>query len=263
MNWLRRSTWALMGLLTTVYAAGLAQVEEKGSVEVALDVGWIRRDWQRCGNQALWSFQGGIMTVSSDSSAVLYWQVPTRAGGPLLVGPEHRWLKQCDRPSLEFWRELRGRGYKEEHLLDAGAARHVSWEWRIEGDMAGAQDRNVVEFGISVLSKKGDDLRELIYIWSGSLPEDSMRVNKRTIVPRLLEFKDAETVVESGRAGGSEWRRETRDMRADFKRAFPREEPGRIARVFVKIPSDKTRRSLKISFRNIRFRGKPPGSPPD
>lgn len=111
----------------------------------------------------------------------------------------------------------------------------------------------MVEFGISVLGKGGDDLYELVYTWSNSLPEDSMRVSKRTVVPRLLEFKNAETVVETGKAAGNEWREEARDMRADFKRAFPKEEPGQIARVYVKIPHDETRRSLKISFRNIRF----------
>ena len=247
------AVWVAMGFLMAIHSVGLGQTEEKKSVEASLDSGWMRRDWHRCGNPALWSFQGGVMTVSSDSSAVIYWQIPTRAGNPLMVEAEHKWRKQCDRASLEFWRELKGRGRREEDLVDAGMFPQVSWEWRIEGEVVGGQDKDVVEFGISVLSKKGDDLRELTYIWSGSLPEDSMRVSKRTVVPRLLEFKNAETVVETGRAGGDEWRREARDMWADFKRAFPKEEPGRIARVYVKIPQDRMRRSLKISFRNVRF----------
>jgi hypothetical protein len=254
------AAWVVMGFLMTVRSAGLAQEGDDDAVVVALDTGWMRRDWNRCGNPALWSFQEGIMTVSSDSSAVLYWQIPTRTGSPLAVEAEHKWRGQCDRPSLGFWRELKKRGRKEEHLVDAGRFRHVSWEWRIEGEVSGGEAEDVAEFGISVLSKRGDDLRELVYTWSDSLPENSLRVRKRTVVPRLLEFKNAETVVETGKAGGSEWRQEARDMRADFKRAFPREEPGRIARVYVKIPRDRARRSLKISLRNIRFSEKPPGS---
>lgn len=253
------AVWVAMGFLMAIHSVGLGQTEEKKSVEASLDSGWMRRDWHRCGNPALWSFQGGVMTVSSDSSAVIYWQIPTRTGGPMMVETGHKWRKQCDRASLEFWRGLKGRGGKEEELVDAGRFHHVSWEWRIEGEGGGGQGRDVAEFGISVLTRKGDDLRELTYIWSNYLPEDSMRVSKRTVIPRLLEFKNAETVVETGGAGGDEWRQETLDMRADFKRAFPKEESGRIARVYVKIPNDGTRRSLKISFRNVRFSEEPLG----
>ena len=249
--------WVLMGCLLEMISAGLAQAGGSEPIEVALDAGWIRRDWSRCRSPALWSFRDGTMTVSSDSSAVLYWQIPTRAGVPFHVTAAHKWRKQCDRPSLEFWQELRWRRRRDDLLLDAGKSRLVNWEWRIEDEVSGAAADGVVELGISVLSRGGGDLRELVYTWSVSLPEDSLRVSKRTVVPHLLEFKYAVMVVETGRAGGDGWRGEGRDMRADYRRAFPREEPGKIARVYVKIPEDPTRTSLQVSVRNIRFRDEP------
>lgn len=233
-----------------IVPAVAAQTAGREIVEVSLAAGWLRRDWHRCRNRALWSAQGGIMTVSSDTSAVLYWQVPTRSGQPLDVGAEQEWSRKCERPSLDFWKKV---GKRDELLLQVEDFRYASWWWLIEAGDFRRENGIVVELGIDILKKGGNQLRELIYTWSHFLPEDSVRVEKKVVVPRIWEYKKSHVVVETGTEQAGEWVAEMRDIHADYKRAFPREEPGRIARVYLKLPRDVGRKFLKVSLTQIQF----------
>ena len=240
---------ALVALSLAVQAQS---VGDEG-VSVTLDSGWMRRDWHQCRSPALWSAQGNTMTVSSDTSAVLYWQIPTHAGRPLKIDPGYRWMQECGPPPLDFWKRIDKQDRKSTSLLRVDEYRYATWQWLIEGEPSDQKDDALVELSIAVLKKGGNDLRELVYTWSHSPPEDSVRVQKKTAIPMIWNHKKFHLVVEAGEENMGRWVEEVRDIFVDYKRAFPKEEPGRIVRIYVKIPRDRLRRSLKASFAGIWF----------
>lgn len=62
------------------------------------------------------------------------------------------------------------------------------------------------------------------YIWEAKAPKETIAVNANTTRIKKL-------VVKSGAEGLNFWQSFTRDVRADFRRAFPGEEPGDIESV--------------------------------
>ena len=233
--------------------AAPADTAEDEAVQVTLDSGWMRRDWHHCQSPALWSAQSHTMTISTDTSAVLYWQIPTLAGRPLAFGPEGKWMQECGAPPLGFWKGIGKLDGENPALLRAYDYRYVTWQWMVEGVPVAQGDGAVIQLGIAVLKKGGNDLRELVYTWSHSLPEDSVRVQRKRAVPRIWDHKKLHVVVEGGPENLGRWVAEARDIFADYKAAFPKEEPGRIVRIYVKIPRDEVTRSLKASLAEIWF----------
>ena len=69
------------------------------------------------------------------------------------------------------------------------------------------------------------------YIWEGKAASE-------TIIPNGNIGRIQKLVVRSGTAGLSTWVSFTRDVRADFRRAFPGEEPGDIESVGLMTDTD-------------------------
>ncbi len=256
----RRAVRHFFCFLPSVYIAlvllwiGAAGAQE--TVSVDLSSGWIHRDWDRCGTAARWTAQEDTATVETKSpGAVLFWQVPTLYNHPLAIDTSPSWISHCERPPLDFWKKMRKREESERFSLSVEQYSHLSWKWQLHPGArpAGQEQKAILELGIAILKKDSDDLRELVYNWHRRAPEDSAWTVEETIIPGIWKLKKAHVVAERGWRNEATWMLETRDIYADYKRAFPREEPGRIARIYVKVPDDAKRSDLKVSLSHIYF----------
>ena len=85
------------------------------------------------------------------------------------------------------------------------------------------------------------------YIWEGKAAPE-------TIIPNGNTGRIQKLVVKSGTAGLSTWLSFTRDIRADFRRAFPGEEPGEIESVGLMTDTDSLGGSAEACYADIQLR---------
>lgn len=85
------------------------------------------------------------------------------------------------------------------------------------------------------------------YIWEGKAAPE-------TIIPNGNTGRIQKLVVRSGAAGLSTWLSFTRDVRADFRRAFPGEEPGDIESVGLMTDTDTLGGSAEACYSDIVLR---------
>ncbi len=234
-------------------------------VRIDLSERWFRRDWDNCKDPTEMREQNGVLTISSEVSAALFWQVPTRSGKPLDVDLDQEWVQECDRPPADFGKRVLREDRDGRKLLDISEYRTVSWRWRVNGtiddtDLADSggkirkrNDDFAAKIGISILSKEEGKLREIAYIWTRTLPEESVLTHVTTVIPGIWKYKWYRIVAESGEANVNRWVTVTRDLYSDYKRLYPKEEPGRIARVYLMADSDNTESQVTTSFADLIF----------
>ena len=85
----------------------------------------------------------------------------------------------------------------------------------------------------------------LMYIWSSRAPVGTVIANPRTRRVQMV-------VASSGATGVGQWQSLTRDVRADFRRAFG-EEPGRLLAVGVLTDTDNTDGHAEAWYGDIHF----------
>ena len=85
----------------------------------------------------------------------------------------------------------------------------------------------------------------LMYIWENRAPKGTVIDNAHTSRVKMI-------VAESGRDRLGRWIEESRDLRADFRRAFG-EEPGRVRSVAVMTDSDNTGEKTHAYYGDIAF----------
>ncbi len=85
----------------------------------------------------------------------------------------------------------------------------------------------------------------LMYVWSNELPVGTVITNPRTDRIRKI-------VVESGAGRLQQWLRYTRDVRADFERAFE-EPPGMLQSIAIMTDTDNTRGRTAVGYGEIRL----------
>ena len=90
----------------------------------------------------------------------------------------------------------------------------------------------------------------LMYVWSNTLPVETVIVNSRTDRIRKI-------VVESGSARLKQWLAYRRDVRADFERAFG-EAPGTLQGLAIMTDSDNTQGFAQAWYGEIRLDAKLP-----
>lgn len=86
----------------------------------------------------------------------------------------------------------------------------------------------------------------LMYIWENRVP-------KETVIPNRHTSRIKMVVVESGREKLGAWHEETRDIYADFRRAFG-EEPGRIRAIGIMTDTDNTGENAHAYYGDITFK---------
>lgn len=85
------------------------------------------------------------------------------------------------------------------------------------------------------------------YIWEGKAPPE-------TIAPNGNTSRIQKLVVKSGSMGLAMWQSFTRDVRADFRRAFPGEEPGDIESVALMTDTDSLGGTAEACYSDIELR---------
>lgn len=235
---------------------------------ISLDMssGWLRRDWHECEDPSRMISRDGTITIETDASAALYWQVPTRSG-PLLIDTDQDWVGRCDRPPRDFAQSV-SKGPRRSRLLDVSTYRYITWKWRVTNTI---DDRNTIDedgriqsegddfaakIGVSILKKGSDSPREISYVWVRSLPEESVIIQERRVL--FWKFQYHRIVAESGDASVGQWVPEARDLYADYKRIYPNEEPGEVVRIYVMSDSDNTVSKVAGNFAELTFSSVPP-----
>ena len=221
------------------------------SVAVDLASGWLRRDWSQCGNAAGVAADGDGLTIHSDSSAVIFWQIPTVEGRALELGADYKWVRQCDAPSFSFWNQLRKADLDQHRLVLIEKYPLLAWRWHTQGIPPEAAC--AVSLRVVITKKDTNELRELSYDLRCSLgtalETDAIKIEKRTIIPGLFSYKTAHFSL----LWVKDRQRVERDLKADYKRAFPKETPGRVVRLLIKAESNPVRQRIEVKLDSVYF----------
>lgn len=156
--------------------------------------------------------------------------------------------------------------------LDPSQYRILHWHWKVEELIKGADNsrkstedspvRVVVSFAGDLDKLDFDDrvffdqvkamtgqqlpYATLMYIWENRAPKNSVIPNPHTSRIKMV-------VAESGRDKLGAWQTQTRDVYADFKRAFG-EDPGRITAIAILTDTDNTGENVHAYYGDIQFR---------
>ncbi|MEO7851021.1 MAG: DUF3047 domain-containing protein [Rubrivivax sp.] len=121
-----------------------------------------------------------------------------------------------------------------------------------DGDRARLSARNRMMFDLmQALSGEPPPFATLMYVWDSQAPVGTVVVNERTDRVRQI-------VIESGTAHVGTWRSYSRDVVADFQRAYG-EKPGALLGVAVMTDSDNTRSQAEAWYGEISLT-RPAGS---
>jgi hypothetical protein len=251
----------------TVLGAALASMAaaQPAPDHVKVDMGsWFRRDWDECESATKIKHAGTTLRITSEQSTGLFWQIPTINGTALPLDPEaHPWLDDCKRPPRSFNSEIQEQGLDE--FLDVTEYPYVTWRWKV--DYAVTREQKVkpgqrlkkkyddfpAKIGISILKKGSSSIREVAYVWSGSLPDDLMFKSETTIIPYVWKLEWRRFVAQSGLDRTGEWISETRNLLEDYRRGYPGEEPGKILRVYLMTDSDNTQGRAATWYGDLTF----------
>ena len=233
-------------------------------ISVDMNADWLRRDWDKCRENVKTQYQNGVFTIQSDQAAALFWQVPTQNGTALPIDRTQNWVERCDRPPTGFEKDIRKQAKNQHPLISVSEYHHISWRWRISNTIDDSQtvdkkgkiqkkgDDFAAKLGISILNTEGK-LREIAYLWTRTIPEETQLTQVTTIIPWLLKFKWYRIVAQSGDQYINTWVNETRNLYKEFKRFYPNEEPAEIVRIYLMSDSDNTKSRVTGSFADLSF----------
>lgn len=232
-------------------------------VELDMARGWHRRDWRKCQDPTRVAFLDGVIAFDSPGASALVWQVPTIAG-PAEIDPSLRWVGDCDRAPASFARGMLARA-DDGRLIALADFPYLSWRWKVDQlvDDSATAGRNgkvrregndfAAKLGLLVAESGRDELREMAYVWTRSLPVETVLYQETVILPLVWKLRAHRIVVETGEARLGQWVGEVRDLRADFERLFPGRRPGRVLRAYLMTDSDDTRGRAAASYAGIAF----------
>jgi hypothetical protein len=124
-----------------------------------------------------------------------------------------------------------------------------------DGDPVRLSARNRMMFDLmEALSGEPPPFATLMYVWDSQAPVGTLVVNERSDRVRQI-------VVESGAEHVGTWRSYSRDIAADFQRAFG-ERPGALLGVAVMTDSDNTRSQAEAWYGEIRLTRRAGGTAP-
>ena len=247
--------------ILAIFTSLAGPVHGQGDISLDMSDGWTRRDWFECSDASTMSGDRRHMTIATEKSAALYWQVPTLKG-PLPIDRNLNWVMECDRPPRGFAEDVAD-GPETQSLMDLSDYRYFTWKWKVSNtidDSGTINNKDVIQedgddfaakLGITILKKGTKDLRELSYVWTHSLPEEKVIVQERRIL--FWRFRYHRIVAQTGEAEVGKWVTEARDLYADYKRIYPDEEPGKIVKIYVMSDSDNTGSRVTGTFADLSF----------
>jgi hypothetical protein len=270
----RRPSLALL-LLVVVAAGGAfaATALQSPPTTLPLDMSvWHRRDYARCNGAGRVTLGGNSITIEADQSALKYWQIPT-LHGPYPINERWGWVRRCDRPPGSFANEAIREAEANAIAVRIDDFPYVTWRWRVDntiddsrtaaadGKIQSAGDDFAAKFGIQMVPEGSDELREMAYVWTRTIPEGTTLVQEAGAL--FWRFRFFRIVAESGEEHLGEWRWQTRNLAEDFKRLWPDEEPRLVLRVFLMTDGDNTKTEVRASYADIVFHKTPDGGRPD
>ncbi|MBT5829956.1 MAG: DUF3047 domain-containing protein [Candidatus Latescibacteria bacterium] len=236
-------------------------------IAIDLSTDWLRRDWDKCEENVTGIYQDNAFKIQSDHAAALFWQVPTKEGEALEIDRDQSWIRKCKRPPMDFEKNIQ-KG-NTDRLISIKDYPYISWQWRVsntiddtntsddEGEILKDGDDFAAKIGISILTDKGK-LHEVTYLWTRTIPEETVLTQKTTVVRWILEFDWYRIVAQSGDEHLNTWINEKRNIYRDFKRLYPKEEPSKIARIYLMSDSDNTGSTSSAAFSDLIFHKNPP-----
>ena len=254
--------------LSILCCTPFSQTWAQDHVPIDMSANWLRRDGEECKDPTVARQKDGIFSIRSDHSSALFWQIPTQ-NGPLPIDRDQSWIRKCKRPPLGYESKIRKQARGVHNLVDVSDYPYLTWRWRVEGtidDTRTAKKKGKIrkeandfaaKIGISILSKSGK-LREIAYIWTRTIPKETALTQETVVIPIILKFKWYRIVAESGEQNLNTWVPVTRNLYADYKRFYPDEEPGEVARIYLMTDSDNTSSKVAAAYADIVFhRNKP------
>ena len=251
-------------------AFAAAKAEGKG-LRVDMSA-WLQRDWAECNTKTKFQYADNSVRFISEGAAALLWQIPTRSGRPMALDPaRYPWVARCKRPPREFEKIIRKRGF--DTLIDVAETPYLTWRWKVDYSTIGRQrlekggrlkkqdDDFSAKLGIAILEKGTNNIREIAYVWSNTLPESLMFTSETTIIPFVWKLSWRRIVVESGPGRMKQWVPEVRNLYEDYKRGYPGEEPGKILRVYLMTDTDNTDSRASTWYADIEFHREAPRAP--
>jgi hypothetical protein len=186
----------------------------------------------------------------------------------------YRLLDEGGKPVVHARAEASASGLARKPDFNLGERPIARWSWKVSGLVAGADNskgrsedspvRIVFAFegdksklpgkdqAVLKLAKKlsGQDLpyATLMYIWSNAAPVDALIANPHTRRIQMI-------VASSGPAGIGAWQQLSRDVVADYRRAF-NEEPGKLLGYGLLSDTDNTGETVEAWYGEIEFRPK-------
>ena len=259
-----------MNLILNIFVASLIYpigLFAQDQIPVDLNTQWLRRDWDKCRENVTATYHNQAFTIQSDHAAALFWQIPTQSGQALEIDHNQSWVQKCERPPMGFEKDIQ-KGNRD-RLISVKDYPYISWQWRItntiddkdtankKGEIKKDGDDFAAKVGISILNHK-EELREIAYLWTRTIPEETVLTQKTTVVRWLYEFTWYRIVAQSGDQQLNTWVNEKRNLYEDFKKIYPNEEPREIVRVYLMSDSDNTGSTTSGAFANLLFHKNPP-----
>jgi hypothetical protein len=182
---------------------------------------------------------------------------------------QYRVIEKDGRHVLEARADKSASGILQELSLDPLQTPILRWQWKVTQTLPGADltkggrddspVRVIVSFDgdfekldvedramanmVKIFSGRAMPYATLMYVWDNNLPADVMLDNAHSSRAKMV-------VVESGAARVGQWLTFTRDITADFQRAFG-EKPGRIISVGVMSDSNTTEQNIVSYYGDI------------
>jgi hypothetical protein len=175
------------------------------------------------------------------------WQVKVNRGRP-----EFGVCQDSSVPCLHL--KSVGASYGLEHKVDIRPAQfpYLSWRWKVTQLPAGGDfRRSTTDDQAAQILVAFDDNRVLTYIWDSTAPKGTAAP-----APSFPFVHIFAVVCESGAQDANRWLSETRNVAADFERAFGRPAP-RVKGLRLQINSQHTGTVAESYFGEVAFRSTP------
>jgi DUF3047 family protein len=175
------------------------------------------------------------------------WQIKVHHGKPM-ISP----CAGADGSCLDLKSERSSYALERNVDVDPYETRYLTWRWRVAELPAGGDFRHAWTDDQAAQVMVGfDDRKVLSYIWDTTAPKGTMQ--HASSIPLVHIFA---VVCESGPEQLNRWLPETRDVAADYERAYGKTAP-HIKGLRIQINSQHTGTMAQSSFGQVVFRNKP------
>ncbi len=208
-------------------------------------------------------------SATADGAIPVSWQPWIMS--KFLKRTEYRIVHEAGKPVLEARADAAASGLLQEVSVDPNVHGLLSWRWKaptlmptadnsrrgfddspvrvivaFDGDRSkfDFEDRAVAET-VQMFSGREMPYATIMYIWENKLPLNTVLENANSGRAKMI-------VAESGAARVGQWLAFTRDLKADYRRAFG-EEPGKIISVGVMTDSNSTNSQVTSYYGDINF----------